>query len=279
MASAPLLNRLKLIFPLGVSKKLELIAPFSLYPYFNNYSAALALASKSAYENEAIIEVVLHKTKSILANHAYQHNVNDLNLAVALQNIYHTGKQPIEVLDFGGACGLHYFTVRRLLPKSCRLSWTVIETPAMVEAGKTLANDELQFFSDLAAVQGQHFDVVHSSGTLQCVPDPIATLEALTAFKAPCMVLNRVGIHAGKNDLITLHRSKLSWNGAGGLPEGIHDRELSYPFQFVAANKFYAALNHGYERLYHVQDNSGIFPIQGSELVGFSALYGLKEAS
>lgn len=276
MQPVPLLNRLKLMIPLGVSKKLELAAPFSLYPFFNDYTAALAMASKSAYENDSIIQVVLHKTKSILANDAYQHNVNDLNLAIALQNMVHEGKQHMHVLDYGGACGLHYFTVRRLIPKKCRLSWTVIETPAMVAAGKTIANDELQFFSDLASVQGQKFDVVHSSGTLQCVPDPFASLAALTSFNAPSLVLNRIGIHAGKNDFITLHRSKLSWNGSGGLPEGIRERELSYPFQFVAADKFYSALNNKYERIYHVQDNSGTFPIQGKELIGFSALYALK---
>jgi hypothetical protein len=63
----------------------------------------------------------------------------------------------------------------------------------MVAAASPLSCDALRFFPSIeAAMIGFVPDLVLSSGTLQCVSDPLATLKALMALGAPHLFLTRL---------------------------------------------------------------------------------------
>jgi putative methyltransferase (TIGR04325 family) len=98
----------------------------------------------------------------------------------------------LNVIDFGGAAGAHYFTIRALLPSEYQLRWVVVETPAMAAGGaKHLANDELSFTAKLQEAEAKlgHIDLLHSSGTLQCLPDPIEQLRSMMLLPADHILL------------------------------------------------------------------------------------------
>lgn len=213
-------------------------------------SYAEALARCDGYEDADIVGTVYAKT---VANRSLP--LTPTNAFTLLSLL--VGRR---VLDFGGACGIEYFNARRLIPAWHKLDWTVVETPAMVAKAVTLANDELHFASSL---DGLAADVVHTSGTLQCVDDPLGYLRRLLAVDAEHIVFNRLGLSTGA-EVVTVHESMLSWNGPGPMPAGIPDRIVRYPFVFPSKADFMALLNERYEVVATFSDDSGIFQVRGA---------------
>jgi len=104
----------------------------------------------------------------------------------------HLRKTSLSVLDIGGASGGYFFRMRTLLPAT-QLRWHVIETPTLAAACTAVAGDLLTFGHDIPA--DQTFDVALISGTLQYLPDPLASLRR-AAQQAEWIVLTRVPTHS-----------------------------------------------------------------------------------
>jgi len=246
---------------------------------YTTYTEALAACSKDGYENHEVVEVVTQKTlyyrdelnqrdKPAPINATNAYSLIGLLLSIAQE-------EQIHVLDFGGAAGAHYFLARSIVPKSTKLKWVVVETPAMTEsASALLETDELHFTADLeeAGRWLDQIDLLHTSGALQCVPDPYEQLQQLINIKAQYMLLSRLGLTQGDHDVITIHKSQLSWNGPGPLPPGILDREVSYPFTFPQESMFRSMLNKSYEEMAVFEDTSGIFKVAEESIVGMGLL-------
>ncbi|MCX6982863.1 MAG: methyltransferase, TIGR04325 family [Verrucomicrobia bacterium] len=183
------------------------------------------------------------------------------------------------VLDFGGACGAHYFRMRTLFPSHLRLRWHVVETPAMSRKAAPLHNQELAFFESIAEAQKSlgRIDIVLSSGTLQCVPDPHRSLMELLACRASYLVLPRLGLSETESDIITIHDARLSDNDPGPLPAGIADGMTRYPFTFPARSAIEAAVMKDYEIILKAHDSTEVFPVNHEPLVGFGYI-GRKQA-
>lgn len=181
----------------------------------------------------------------------------------------------INVIDFGGAAGAHYFLARALLPNTTRLNWRVVETPAMVKhATSELSDDELRFCSDLGEAAGSmgEVDLLHTSGTLQCVASPYADLKQLFNIQAKYILLNRLGVTKGDHDVITIHQSRLSWNGPGPMPAGMTDHTIAYPFVFPQESLLRGIIQETYREIACFADPSGIFPVRGEPIVGIGLL-------
>lgn len=132
------------------------------------------------YENDELVETIFRKT-------------------IAYQPV---GKWPLvagvmSVLDFGGACGLHYKLAAQQTPG---IRWAVVETPPMVLRARELATDKLKFFSDIAEAAkwlGQ-IELMHSNGAIQYTPAPLDTVRQLCAIRPRTMVWYRVPITEGR---------------------------------------------------------------------------------
>lgn len=87
------------------------------------------------------------------------------------------------VLDFGGACGIHYKLARCEAPA---IRWAVVETPAMVRQASQLATSNLRFFETVSAAAAWlgAVDLVHSSGALQYTPAPLNVVRELASVGA-----------------------------------------------------------------------------------------------
>ena len=152
---------------------------------------ALADCTDDAYENDELVRVIFDKTK-IYKNSLENSNYSKLDVrSLSLINtILQVGKPGVTVIDFGGAAGAHYFDLRKALP-DIGLSYTVIETPAMVKYAQAFSTAELKFKSDFNGIE--NVDIVHSSGTLQSVDNPYVYLQKLINLKADYMLFNRLG--------------------------------------------------------------------------------------
>lgn len=239
---------------------------------FSTYEDAMKECGAHGYETDALVEVVFRKTvafRDALRDFPLEMSASD-TLALFALGLALRGTAPITVLDFGGACGAHYFRMRALFGPDVRLRWQVVETPAMARRAGALQTNELSF-SDSLAEAGKslgRIDIVYSSGTLQCVPNPHETLRQLISCRAPCLVLPRLGLSETAADVITVHEARLSDNGPGPLPVGMPDGTTRYPFTFPARHAIEASLMKDYEVILRVPDPSGVYPVNEEPLAG-----------
>jgi len=251
---------------------------------YSSYAAALKDCNRDGYENESIVDVVFQKTKTYIQQlGARKIGIQELAILHPLltQIALDANKKELKILDFGGACGLHYFEIRALVKPETKLVWCVVETTEMAKRGEQLmsfSHGELHFFSSVEDAQtfAGRFDLVHTSGTLQAVPDPWFYLDKLLKLNAKCLILNRLGLIQGQEDIFTVHHAKLSWNGKGSLPGGFKDSRISYPFGFFSEEKLLAAVTDRYEIINQLEDASGCYPVNEYKIVGYGLSCRLK---
>lgn len=252
---------------------------------YASYGDALADCSPDGYENHDVVHVVVNKTlryreQQLAASQPVPLDPTSAYSLFALL-LAAEGKSRINVIDFGGAAGAHYFLARSLLPSTTKLNWLVVETPAMVnQARALLADGELRFSSDLAeatTLMGE-VDLLHTSGTLQCVANPYADLKQLMHIQANYLLLNRLGVTQGDHDVITVHQSRLSWNGPGAMPAGMTDRTITYPFVFPQESILREMVRESYQDIACFVDPSGIFPVWGEPIIGIGLLASRRSA-
>ncbi len=249
-----------------------------VYP---SYAAALQACAGTGYEDTDIVRVVFEKTVAYrdLLERTPTVSVSSTEAFGLLSVAYHWARssdgeqQRLNVIDFGGACGMHYFAFRKLLGPGIVVRWFVVETTAMCSAGRQLENRELRFFDDFAVATAEigEIDLLYTSGTIQCVERPYHVLGMIRDSRPRLALFNRLALTLKDDDLITLHKSMLSWHGIGPLPDGFVDREVRYPYTFLAKRRFEESLS-GYRVAIEFDDKSGVHPIGGEPVIGLGRL-------
>jgi putative methyltransferase (TIGR04325 family) len=153
----------------------------------------LPVETLHGYEHPELVETIFQKT-----------------VAYAPTEPWEEMRNAGTVLDFGGGCGLHYKQANNQAVR-----WAVVETPAMVRRAKTLETDHLRFFTDIdeAALWLGHIDVMHSNGSVQYAPDPLATVRQLAGLNADRMLWYRLFLGDGTKTQV----SRLQDHGPGRL--------------------------------------------------------------
>jgi putative methyltransferase (TIGR04325 family) len=175
---------------------------------YENFAEALSAAGGPGYESPELINSVREGTLKVQALvRAEPRRTRDLWVMQNLAAILHalgTGKRSrLHVLDFGGGMGVHYLTLRHLLPVDHEVRWTVCETRAAARTGhEHFANEELDFIDDLDRV-GSPVDLVFASGALQYTEAPSRYFERLASL-ASHVVLNRTPFINAATDVLTL---------------------------------------------------------------------------
>jgi hypothetical protein len=118
----------------------------------------------------------------------------------------------------------------------------------------------------------KRIDLLHTSGTLQCVDSPYDYLQKLISTSANHILLNRLGLTKGTCEVITVHESWLSSNGPGPMPDGFTDRKIRYPFVFPRESVFMKMLSDNYSTMIIFKDASGIFPVNNEPIIGLGLL-------
>jgi putative methyltransferase (TIGR04325 family) len=245
---------------------------------YESYNEALSDCTTDAYKNVELCNMIAEKTKIYsmkLTDRPYLLNPTNVFLLSAInQYISVHSVDSIKILDFGGACGAHYFEMRRFIPERIKIKWLVVETSQMVLAAQNmkLDNDELTFYDSLELINIP-IDIIHSSGALQYVPEPYEYLSKLLNFNAKWIFFNRMIFNEGNRDIITVQKSKLSANGPGPLPEKYKDRIVSYPLTAMSFQKFSNKLSEKYCAEWIFEETSGSYNINNERIVGRGLLY------
>ncbi len=237
---------------------------YSVYP---SYTAALTECSEQAYENPAIVETVIKKNRLYAENLANNPRFD----AGVLKTLIGFGslntQAPLNVLDFGGGGGYHYSITQTALGKNRIAQWAIVETPTMASAGQQLATPSLKFFDSITAATAAlpTVDLIFSSCALNYCPEPLSLLRQLTAIKAPYIYLTRMPL-TQTHEKIIRQTSWLSANGPGHLPDGIVDRELSYPNTLMSQATFESVLNENYRIRFMIEEEKNVLTVDNEPI-------------
>lgn len=221
--------------------------------FYETYAEAQKACAGLGYEDDGLVRVVFEKTRLLkvhmLSGEMPLSEYGTQSLLAVLMTWHQIGdRDRLRVIDFGGACGAHYFQIRPFLPRDVRLDWVVIETPAMVKKARSIEADELHFAASMREAKERlaQVDLLHSSGTLQYVSDLQAALKSLLDSRPAFIFMNRLVLSAS-DSLISVQESMLGANGPGPLPDGIQDRVCKYPVTYFSEEKLEQALSQNYQ--------------------------------
>ena len=210
---------------------------------FSSYADALAACKGDGYEDTVLIDVVFEKTLRLIetVNLAKQSltEATTQSLMVLLMAMHREVGNTLNVIDYGGACGAHYFFLRPLVPEKFTLQWAVVETPAMVMKAKSLETNELRFYTAVAKAKESlgRIDLVHSTGAIQYSPAPENSLNEMLGCAPAFVLFNRMALAEGEK-IITIQESPLSANGPGSIPDIYEDKLCRYPLTYISKSFF-----------------------------------------
>ncbi len=247
---------------------------------YNNFLEALSNCINAGYENSTLCEVVALKTlqyKSTLQTPPFLIKPVQSFLSLVVQHILlENNNQQISVVDFGGACGAHFFETKRFVSNNVFMKWSVVETGEMISHARKhhLESRELQFYNNLNDVSG---DLAYFSSSIQYVPDPYSTIDLLLSKRFPYILFNRMMLNAASSeDLIIVQQSWLSANGPGIVDTGIQDRIIKYPHTTLSETKFMKKFEAEYELVFKFDESSGKIEQNNSNIVGGGFLFKRK---
>ena len=229
----------------------------SVFKEYQNYGAALA--ESDTYEASDIIDVVAKKTE-IFRGQLANGRVPTIARRQTIQNLfvisYIRPDRPLDVLEFGGACGASYFEVAHLLPDRIR-SWHVVETSAMTARAREVFQDSrLSFHDNLAdaTAEMKTRDLIIAQGVMQYTPEPLARVDELLALDFDHVYVTRTAVLSGAvaadDSIIFNSESRLAEHGPGVMPSNFTDRRITTPCTLVTGASLAARAGGGYRQAF-----------------------------
>ena len=231
---------------------------------YKSFDEALKHCQKDAYENADIIKVVVEKTK-IYSQRLSDAKTIDLNALRTLIGIgFVIEGEELNVIDFGGGAGAHFFIAQSVFGQRIKLNWRVVETPEMVKVARELQNKHLKFFDSIEQVKNDlnQVDLVFTSGALHCCPDPLSYLNKLLEVRAKFFVVTRTALSTDMvQDFVLLQTSMLSDNGPGPMPKRLRsiDRAVRYPNVMVPKEKVCAMISDSYDIVLEINEDKNAY--------------------
>ena len=236
--------------------------------------ASAAAACGPGYQNPLIADVIAYKTSLGVdpRQFAPEQAVNSiLSVGIAAAAIT---ERPLTVLDFGGGCGFHYFRVTAAL--RAQLRWAVVETPAMAERAVKVAQGRFEVFTEIPAAAAAlgAIHLIHASSSIQYAAEPLSTLKALAALRAPYFMLARFPIWS-RQQTVGVQTSPLAANGIGPMPPDIEDRQVRYPVTFANFDEVMQIMS-AYEIAMAIPSPSSNYNVHGQHVQGISLIFRAK---
>ncbi|MDR1561058.1 MAG: methyltransferase, TIGR04325 family [Holosporaceae bacterium] len=145
-------------------------------------------------------EAVFERDSFIFDEIQYSFGLLASLLKVAIEN-----NNSLNVLDFGGALGSHYFQNKEFLKPVKIERWIVVEQEHYVKAGKEkIADGILEFAYSIDEVKNAN--VLIASSILQYLNTPYEWLQKLVDKEIPYMIFDRTAFSLENRDRLTLQK-------------------------------------------------------------------------
>ena len=166
-----------------------------VYPSFAAANAAIPAGRNNSYDNPASATFLGYKS-SIRSS--------DYPVLFWLEKLL---PQNPSVFDFGGYLGISYYSYQNLLDYPVDLQWTIYDVPAVVEAGRKLAQEKdarRQLTFTTALERAQEFPLFLSFGSLQFPESTFADIFRKFSKLPPHVLINKLPF-TDRETFYTLH--------------------------------------------------------------------------
>jgi putative methyltransferase (TIGR04325 family) len=212
---------------------------------YGSWAAAVGLTT--GYDQKHILEKVVSATIAVKNGNAasqrdgvlLQEIPYNFPLIATLLSAALESENRLDILDFGGSLGFSYFDSRSFIKPVSEITWSVVEQPHFVAAGKKYAaTDELRFFETIdECARVRRPNVVVLSGVLQYLPRPWEMLQALQHLESLYLFIDRTAFIMADRDRLTIQHA----------PSWIY--EASIPAWFFSQQKFLQWISNGKYRV------------------------------
>jgi putative methyltransferase (TIGR04325 family) len=169
---------------------------------YETFDEAIASAPKNkhiGYDNKELAQDYKDELKASIRVRTY-----DYPILFWLNSIFDRDDSILNVFDFGGNVGIHFYSYLKYLNYLSNLTWRVCEVPAIADAGRELAKykacQNLVFTCCFEDASGA--DVFLASGSIQYVKSLSESIKSLSK-KPSHLLLNRLPLH-DKDQFVTL---------------------------------------------------------------------------
>lgn len=250
---------------------------FNYQKTYNSYfDALIASSSLLGYEDPYLVKTIYEETKeyNLTLNEVFKTHIDQTIIHTLLPFSIIQPKDILHILDIGGACGIHYFPIKKILGEKYKFKWTIVETNALTNIAKDLENEELKFCNNIndAIESLEKIDLIIASGAIQYLDNPKKTLTNLTNLGAEYILLTRLSLTQSSEEIITVQKSLLSQNSFEKLPNGFSDRIIKYPHTTMKETDFESIIYTNYDVKLHFDDESGIQKINNKKCIGYGLL-------
>jgi len=249
----------QLIPPLLINIK-NLIFQRRLYETtrFETYEKALNACKKTGYRDAELVDVVIEKNLNYREALKMDPTLKLETLRTLIPLIITRNMNEINVLDFGGGGGQHYVMAKTVLDPNDSIKWNVVETSAMVNKAKQIADSNCQFFDSINSARENmaKIDLVFTSSALQYCSDPLLYLQKLVDLDAPFFFLTRTPFVNDSQEIITIQFSKLLSQGPGPLPIRFKDKTITYPITYTSREKVERIIKENYDIRFRIDEGS-----------------------
>lgn len=174
-----------------------------------------AVAKSSGYDQDLILSRVLKSTMKVIRGEAagerdsvalketdYTWPVTSGLMCAASSN-----EGRLHVLDFGGSLGSVYFQNRKFLDFTTEFSWSVVEQPNFVNAGRAYVQDKsIKFYDSISqCLLTNSPNVILLGSVLQYLKEPSKILRELAQTRA-LIIIDRTPISENDNEFILVQK-------------------------------------------------------------------------
>lgn len=180
-----------------------------------------AEARASGYNNEFVLEgLPRHKHSACLKNEEPKAEISYLSsMAALLSAASFYEKRKFNVVDVGGSIGEHYGLFSKLYRGPANFHWHVVETEVKAKYGNEFIIDKnLSFHEKIESIDIGQVNILHLSGVLGYMKDPIEFIESNEVKTSDFIILNRTSIIPGNSirafsQFVTYDKGEMSCAG------------------------------------------------------------------
>lgn len=236
------------------------------------FSYQNAIDSCDSYVDEDLIKVVAAKGKAFKENFkinkdilTYDFNNFQIKRLVNLISMLNIKDKNINILDFGGGSGHHYYLVQNLINSKFDLNWIVFETKELTKECKDLGleSNNLKFVSSFDDIRNLEFDVIYSNYAISYTDDPYTYLTNLLNLNFKKFYMTNTSIGEFDEDyIIGIQESDLKTNGIGrDIPQylNISNKKIRYPFTIMNRLNFEKIINQNSDIIYTIKEQDSAY--------------------
>ena len=236
------------------------------------FSYQNAIDSCDSYVDEDLIKVVAAKGKVFKENFkinkdilTYDFNNFQIKRLVNLISMLNIKDKNINILDFGGGAGHHYYLVQNLINSKFDLNWIVFETKELTKECKDLGleSNNLKFVSSFDDIRNLEFDVIYSNYAISYTDDPYTYLTNLLNLNFKKFYMTNTSIGEFDEDyIIGIQESDLKTNGVGrDIPQNLNisNKKIRYPFTIMNRLNFEKIINQNSDIIYTIKEQDSAY--------------------